>query len=117
MIKGKAKMEFGTGDIRMTGALSGGIGALCCITQEPHEIGEKIPVEDTWDTEQAEVVLTFTKTESGNGDSEAIRALLEAIFNWMRNGGLYKLLIDVLTNGVEFEFDNREIARLVKKYA
>lgn len=53
---------------------------------------------------------------SGNGDSEATRALLEAIFNWMRNGGLYKLLIDVLTNGVEFEFDNREIARLVKKY-
>lgn len=44
MIKGKAKMEFGTGDIRMTGALSGGIGALCCITQEPHEIGEKAPV-------------------------------------------------------------------------
>lgn len=38
MIKGKAKMEFGTGDIRMTGALSGGIGALCCITQEPHEM-------------------------------------------------------------------------------
>lgn len=54
---------------------------------------------------------------SGNGDSEATRALLEAIFNWMRNGGLYKLLIDVLTNGVKFEFDNREIARLVKKYA
>lgn len=54
---------------------------------------------------------------SGRGDSEATRALLEAIFNWMRNGGLYKLLIDVLTNGVEFEFDNREIARLVKKYA
>lgn len=54
---------------------------------------------------------------SGSGDSEATRALLEAIFNWMRNGGLYKLLIDVLTNGVEFEFDNREIARLVKKYA
>ena len=54
---------------------------------------------------------------SGNGDSEAIRALLEAIFNWMRNGGLYTLLIDALTNGVEVEFDNREIARLVKKYA
>ena len=28
MIKGKAKMEFGTGDIRMTGALSSDIGAL-----------------------------------------------------------------------------------------
>lgn len=46
MIKGKAKMEFGSGDIRMTGALSNGIGALCCITQEPHKIGEKIPVEN-----------------------------------------------------------------------
>lgn len=64
MIKGKAKMEFGTGDIRMTGALSGGIGALCCITQEPHEIGEKVPVEDSWDVDQAEVILTFAKTES-----------------------------------------------------
>lgn len=48
MIKGKAKMEFGSGDIRMTGALSNGVGALCCITQEPHEIGEKVPVEDEW---------------------------------------------------------------------
>lgn len=64
MIKGKAKMEFGTGDIRMTGALSGGIGALCCITQEPHEIGERVPVEDSWDVDQAEVILTFAKTES-----------------------------------------------------
>ena len=54
---------------------------------------------------------------SGNGDSEAIRELLEAIFSWMCNGGLYRLLIDALTNGVEVEFDNREIARLVKKYA
>lgn len=54
---------------------------------------------------------------SGNRDDGAIQALLEAIYNWMRNGGLYTLLIDVLTNGVEVEFDNREIARLVKKYA
>ena len=75
MIKGKAKMEFGTGDIRMTGALSGGIGALCCITQEPHEIGEKAPVEDAWDTEQAEVILTFTKTES----IDALKAELQDV--------------------------------------
>lgn len=54
---------------------------------------------------------------SGNRDDGAIQALLEAIYNWMRNGGLYKLMIDVLTNGVELELDNREIARLVKKYA
>lgn len=64
MIKGKAKMEFGTGDIRMTGALSGGIGALCCITQKPHGIGERVPVEDSWKVDRAEVIMTFTKTES-----------------------------------------------------
>lgn len=64
MIKGKAKMEFGTGDIRMTAVQSYGIGALCCITQEPHEIGERVPVNDTWSTKEAEVIMTFTKTES-----------------------------------------------------
>lgn len=64
MIKGKAKMEFGTGDIRMTAVQSYGIGALCCITQEPHEIGERVPVSDTWSTKEAEVIMTFTKTES-----------------------------------------------------
>lgn len=64
MIKGKAKMEFGSGDIRMTGALSNGVGELCCITQEPHEIGEKVPVEDEWDPVQAEVILTFSKADS-----------------------------------------------------
>lgn len=64
MIKRKAKMEFGTGDIRMTGALSSDIGALCCITQKPHEIGERVPVEDGWNTDQAEVIMTFTRTES-----------------------------------------------------
>lgn len=31
MIKGKAKMEFGTGDIRMTGALSNNIGACAAL--------------------------------------------------------------------------------------
>lgn len=64
MIKGKAKMEFGSGDIRMTGALSDGIGALCCITQKPHKIGERLPVTDEWDADQAEVILTFSRTES-----------------------------------------------------
>lgn len=62
-------------------------------------------------------MIQDTVNNSGNGDDGAIQALLEAIYNWMRNGGLYTLLIDALTNGVEVEFDNREIARLVKKYA
>lgn len=64
MIKGKAKLEFGTGDIRMTGCQSYGVGALCMITQEPHEIGSKAPVSDTWSVNEAQVIMTFTKTES-----------------------------------------------------
>ena len=75
MIKGKAKLEFGTGDIRMTGALSNNIGALCCITQPPHEIGEKVPVEDEWDPVQAEVILTFSRTESID-----VKAMMNGIY-------------------------------------
>ena len=64
MIRGKAKMEFGNGDIRMTSCLSGETGALCCITQEPHEIGERIPIDDTWSSKEAEVIMTFTNPKS-----------------------------------------------------
>ena len=64
MIKGKAKMEFGTGDIRMTTCYSYEIGALCCITQPIHQIGERVPVEDTWSPNEAEVIMTFSKVES-----------------------------------------------------
>lgn len=64
MIKGKAKMEFGTGDIRMTACLSGEVAALCCITQEPHEIGERVPLTDEWSSREAQVIMTFTKPES-----------------------------------------------------
>lgn len=64
MIKGIAKIEMGTGDIRMTACISNEIGALCMITQEPHRIGEKAPVSDTWSTKEAQVIITFTRTES-----------------------------------------------------
>ena len=64
MIKGKAKLEFGTGDIRMTSCFSHGTGALCMITQEPYEIGSKAQVSNTWNTKEAQTIMTFTKTES-----------------------------------------------------
>ena len=53
------------------------------------------------------------KNASGNGETET----LKAIFLWMKNGGLRDLLIDVLTNYVEFDMDGREVGRLVRKYA
>lgn len=64
MIKGKAKMEFGVGDIRMTACLNGDVGVLCCDTQRPHGIGEKVPVEDGWNVDQSEVIMTFSRPES-----------------------------------------------------
>lgn len=79
MIKGKSKMEFGTGDIRMTGCISQDVGALCCITQESHEIGEKAPVSDTWNAKEAQVIMTFTKTESIDAliaELEDVKALM-----------------------------------------
>lgn len=46
-------------------------------------IGEKVPVEDTWDTEQAEVVLTFTKTESIDaliGELQDVKAMMNGSY-------------------------------------
>ena len=43
--------------------------------------------------------------------------VLEAIYYWLSNGGLEKLLIDILTQKVKLRWENREIARLVKEYA
>ncbi|MDO5540594.1 MAG: hypothetical protein Q4F83_11080 [Eubacteriales bacterium] len=98
MIKGKAKMEFGRGDIRMTGCLSHEIGALCCITQEPHEIGEKALVSDTWSVYEAEVIMTFTATQS----IDALIAELQEVKKMMQGnfpkGGM-------MTHGEKFNFD------------
>ena len=52
-----------------------------------------------------------------NVSNQEIRALLEAIYRWLSNGGLRELMIDILTDNVAFELDNREIARVVRKYA
>lgn len=63
-IKGKAKAEFGTGDIRVTTILSGEVGALCLKTEGTHApIGTDVSNKG-WLPEQSEVILTFTKTES-----------------------------------------------------
>ena len=82
-------MEFGTGDIRMTGALSGGIGALCYITQKPHVIGERVPVEDSWNVDQAEVVMTFTKTESIDvliAELQDVKAMMDGSYPFEKTG-------------------------------
>lgn len=54
--------------------------------------------------------------QDSSNDSESSE-VLKAIYAWMKNGGLRGLMIDVLTNYVEFDVEGREIARLVRKYA
>lgn len=54
--------------------------------------------------------------QEGSNNAGMVR-LLEILLQWFMDGGLTNVLIDVLTNHVSFEFDNREIARLIEKYA
>ena len=85
MIKGIAKMEFGTGDILMTAALSHDVGALCCITQEPHAIGERVPNGKGWCPDEAQVILTFTKPESIDSmiaELQLVRSMMDGSYDF-----------------------------------
>ena len=69
MIKGKAKMEFGTGDIRLTPMMENGVGVLCCLTQSPTDYKKWMMFNDPEAgpyniIEHTEVMLTFTNIES-----------------------------------------------------
>lgn len=55
-------------------------------------------------------------TQEENNNADIIR-LLNVLLSWFVNGGLTNTLINVLTNHVSLELDNREIARLIEKYA
>ena len=58
----------------------------------------------------------YKRQQEGSNNAGMVR-LLEILLQWFMDGGLTNVLIDVLTNHVSFEFDNREIARLIEKYA
>jgi hypothetical protein len=99
MIKGNAKMEFGTGDILMTSVWSHDIGALCCVNQEPHEIGDLVTVTSTWNADNADVILTFTKVES----IDAVIARLKELRAIM--DGTYDFSTGIYTD-TDISFDN-----------
>lgn len=64
MIKGKAEIKFGTGDIRTTSLISENIGIYVLENSEPHEIGDTHPVEDSFTINGKPVMITFSKVES-----------------------------------------------------
>lgn len=98
MIKGLAKLEFGNGDIRMTSVLSNQVGALVCLTQDKHKIGETVPIEDDWHINiQAEVILTFTKVESIDVvilKLNEIKAMMDGTYNF-KDGKEFDQLLDL----------------------
>ncbi len=57
-----------------------------------------------------------------NDIEEAVRSAddsstLIELLGWLRSGGLYNTFVDALEDGVKVKVDNREVARIVKKYA
>lgn len=58
-----------------------------------------------------------TAVSESNESNDRTDEVLGAIYYWLSNGGLEKLLIDILTQKVKLKLENREIARLVKEYA
>lgn len=64
MIKGKAEIKFGTGDIRTTNLISDRTGIYILENVEPHMIGDTQPVEDDFTIKGKPVMITFSRTES-----------------------------------------------------
>nr|DAZ30210.1 MAG TPA: minor tail protein [Caudoviricetes sp.] len=53
---------------------------------------------------------------SKNGNDQTA-ALLRELLNWLTNGGLRAVIVDVLVNYVVFKINDREVARVVRRYA
>ena len=64
MIKGKAEIVFGMGDIRISPILHEGNGICVLDNQKPHKIGEIVPTEDVFTIRDKDVMITFSNVES-----------------------------------------------------
>lgn len=63
MIYGKAKLEFGCGDIKLT-ALSNGLrGILALKTESGHYVGEKHKVDSSFKADDSDVMIVFNNIE------------------------------------------------------
>lgn len=54
--------------------------------------------------------------QEGNNNADIVR-LLEILLHWFIDGGLTSVLIDLFTNHVSLEVDNREIMRFMENHA
>lgn len=82
MVKGKAKLIFGTGDIMMTPVLHSEndiprYGMLAFKTTEPHEIGSYTGNDTGYRLSNADALMVFYKVESIDACIERLNALKE----------------------------------------
>lgn len=95
MIKGKSKVEFGTGDILITPLVKEDLTKGCLVLQNKGNrvIGEYSPTKD-FEKSESDTLITFTKTES-------IDVLIERLekLKLMMNGD-----VEECRTGFEYEF-------------
>lgn len=82
MVKGKAKLIFGTGDIMMTPVLhiendTPRYGMLAFKTTEPHEIGSYTRNDNGYKLSNADTLMVFYKVESIDACIESLNILKE----------------------------------------
>ena len=80
MIQGKAKLEFGNGDIWVLPMFKkDGTGKLLLCSTHPGKVGQAVEIPENFDPNVAEVVMTFTNSGSV---MVVIRQLLD-IYDWL----------------------------------
>lgn len=81
MIKGKAEINFGTGDIMMTTMLQDKKGIYVMENCEPHIIGEGLPISSDFTIKGKPIMMTFTKTESIDVIIEDLQCIKDMMIN------------------------------------
>lgn len=65
MIKGKAEIQFGTGDVMTTSLISNNLGVYILENSTgKHNIGDTHPIEGDFTIKDKPVMITFAKAES-----------------------------------------------------
>lgn len=65
--------------------------------------------------EQLQTYIRQVMAEDRSGEETVV--LLRQLLSWLMGGGFKAVMIDILVNCVTLQFENREVARMVKKYA
>lgn len=101
MIKGKAKIEFGTGTVEILPVIrDDGVMALVLKSCEPKEIGSTRPIPEDYKLSDAQVIMAFTNVLSIKSVIENLAAL------WRMKNGYKPGNYDEVIGAIDLDFDN-----------